>query len=71
MHPEVGIGKWTEQQFVEAVKYCKKPGGGLLSYPMTPHNTMTDGEVRAIFAYLKTIPVIEHKVERYVAAQGK
>lgn len=71
MHPENGIGKWTEQQFVEAVKYCKKPDGGLLLYPMTPHNTMTDGEVRAIFAYLKTIPVIDYKVERYVAAQGK
>ncbi len=65
MHPEHGIGKWTEQQFVDAVKYCKKPDGGLLFYPMMPHNTLTDNEVRAIFAYLKTVPIIDYKVDRY------
>lgn len=65
MHPENGIGNWTEQQFIDAVKYCKKPGGGLLAYPMGPHNTLTDYEVSAILAYLKTIPVIDYKVERF------
>lgn len=71
MHPETGIGKWTEQQFIDAVKYGKKPSGGALAYPMPPHATLTDREVGAIYAYLKTVPVIDHKVERYVPASGK
>ena len=66
-HPETGIGKWTEQQFTDAVKYCKKPGGGLLAYPMAPYATLTDQEAAAIFAFLKTVPPIDFKVERYVA----
>ncbi len=64
-HPETGIGKWTEQQFIDAVKYCKKPGGGLLAYPMAPYVTLTDQEAAAIFAFIKTIPPIDNKVERY------
>ncbi len=71
MHPEHGIGKWTEQQFIDALKYGKKPGGGLLSYPMTPHSALTDKEVLAIFAFLKTVPVIDFKVERYGAKVTK
>jgi mono/diheme cytochrome c family protein len=65
-HPETGIGKWTEQQFADAVLYCKKPGGGSLVYPMPPHNTLTAHEVSAIYAFLKTVPPIDYKVERYV-----
>jgi len=71
MHPEHGIGKWTEQQFIEAVKYGKKPSGGLLAYPMPPHSTLTDKEIGAIYAYLKTVPVIDYKVERYVPKGAK
>ncbi|MCB9356749.1 MAG: c-type cytochrome [Lewinellaceae bacterium] len=68
MDEETGIGKWTEQQFLEAVKYCKKPDGGLLHYPMAPHAALTDTEVKAIYAYLKTVPVIQNKVERFQAS---
>lgn len=60
---KTGLGKnYTEAQFIDAVKLCKKPGGGLLRYPMQPHITLTDYEVKSIFAYLKTIPKIENKV---------
>ena len=65
MDKQTGIGNWTEQQFVEAVKYGKNPRGGALQYPMTPHTALTDAEVRAIFAFLKTVPVQQHAVERY------
>ncbi|MCU0326039.1 MAG: cytochrome c [Spirosomaceae bacterium] len=60
---ETGIGKrYTEAQFVEAVKLCKKPDGGVLRYPMQPHISLSDYEVKAIYAYLKTIPKIKNKV---------
>lgn len=67
MDESTGIGKWSEQEFVDAVRYCKKPGGGSLVYPMFPHTTLTESEVRAIFAYLKTIPKINNPVARYMA----
>ncbi|MCC6462015.1 MAG: cytochrome c [Saprospiraceae bacterium] len=65
MDKQTGIGNWTEQQFVEAVKYGKNPRGGALQYPMSPHTALSDAEVRAIFAFLKTVPVQQHAVERY------
>lgn len=65
MDENTGIGKWTAEEFINAVKYCKKPTGGLLSYPMIPHTTLSDTEVRAIWEYLKTVPKINNPVERY------
>ena len=65
MDMETGIGAWTEAQFREAVKYGKNPKGGPLYYPMFPHTTLSDGEVNAIYAYLKTVPPIKNAVIRY------
>lgn len=65
MDPETGIGNITEQQFIEAVKYGKNPRGGTLQYPMSPRPVLTDHEVSAIYAFLKTVPVQHHKVDRY------
>ncbi|MEA5140217.1 c-type cytochrome [Arcicella rigui] len=59
---ETGIAKYTEQQFIDAVKLCKKRDGTILRYPMIPHVTLTDYEVKAIYAYLKTIPKINNKI---------
>lgn len=62
---ETGIGNMTEQQFIDAVKYCKNPrGGNPLRYPMIPHVTLSDYEVSAIYAYLQTIPKISNKIAR-------
>jgi mono/diheme cytochrome c family protein len=73
MDKETGIGNWTEQQFVDAVRFGKKPQGGMLHYPMTPHAALTETEVKAVFAYLKTVPVVHNKVDRYQegASQAK
>lgn len=65
MDKETGIGKWTRDQFLEAVKYGKNPVGGPLHYPMFPHTTLSDEEVDAIFAYLQTVPSIKNEVARY------
>lgn len=65
MDKETGIGNWTEQQFVDAVRYGKKPQGGLLHSPMAPHAGLTETEIKAIYAYLQTVPVIQNKVDRF------
>ncbi|MEO8771242.1 MAG: hypothetical protein ABI402_14200 [Ferruginibacter sp.] len=60
-----GIGNWTENQFVAAVKSGQLPNGGpVLHYPMQPYSNLSDLEVKAIYAYLKTIPTLDHKVVR-------
>ncbi len=60
---ETGIGKWTEEQFVQAVRFGKRPNGTSVRYPMSPHPELTDEEVAAIFAYLQTIPAIHQDVD--------
>ncbi|PNQ73630.1 cytochrome c [Hanstruepera neustonica] len=63
---ETGIGNWTQNDFIRAVKYGLKDGEHALSYPMTPYTQLTDNEAAAIFDYLQTIPPIHNKVERSV-----
>ena len=65
MDEETGIGTWTEADFIKAVKHGQvKNNQPALRYPMTPYTNLTDKEAAAIFAYLKSIPKIKHKVER-------
>jgi mono/diheme cytochrome c family protein len=64
MDKETGIGNWTEDQFVEAVRFAKRPDGKPIRYPMVPFAAMTDEEARAIWAYLQTIPPIKNEVKR-------
>lgn len=63
-HPEFGIGKLTTDEFIRAVKYGQKPGGGTLSNPMPPFAGLSDSEVGAIHAFLKTVPIIANQVNR-------
>lgn len=61
---ETGIGNWSEEQFIKAVKYGLKDGEPALRYPMLPFHRLTDYEAKAIFEYLKTVPPIKNKVPR-------
>jgi hypothetical protein len=65
MDKSTGIGNWTEEQFIKAVRMGIVPNGEpALRSPMQPYINLTDKEVSAIYAYLKTIPVIHNKVDR-------
>ena len=63
---ETGIGSWSEDQFVKAVKYGLKEGEEALQYPMQPYTLLTDDEAKAIYAYLRTVPPISNKVARVI-----
>lgn len=58
-----GIGNWTEQEFIDAVKWGKGPKYPVRA-PMPKFTQLTDEEIGAIYAYLKTVPVIENEVDR-------
>lgn len=64
MDPVAGIGNWTEDEFIRAVKYGQVPGGEALRAPMLPYSQLSDEEVRALWVYLKSVPVQQHRVER-------
>jgi cytochrome c553 len=60
-----GIGNWTEAQFLKALKEKKwmgLDGTRPLMPPMSemPATKMSDDELKAIFAYLKTTPPIKN-----------
>ncbi|AYA36581.1 cytochrome c [Hymenobacter oligotrophus] len=57
--PETGIGDWTEAQFVEAVRFGQSPNGPL-KLPMPKFTLMDETEAKAIYAYLRTLPVIKN-----------
>jgi cytochrome c2 len=60
-----GIGKWTEDEFVQAIRFGKLPGEQpALRYPMIPYANLTETEAKAVYAYLRTVPKITNKVER-------
>ena len=52
--PETGIGRWTAADFTHALRDGIRPDNRPLRYPMVPYRPLTDDEVDAIFAYLRT-----------------
>ena len=64
---ETGLGNWTEDQFMLAIREGKSKGlsGSRTLLPPMPwemYRHMTDGELKAVFAYLKTLKPISNIV---------
>ncbi len=57
---ETGLKGWVEADFVKAIREGKRPDGSDLNpiMPWRALSNMTDTEVKAIFAYLTTLPPI-------------
>lgn len=56
-----GIGQWTEEQFGRALREGVRPNGDHLypAFPYTAYTKMSDEDVAALYAYLKTLkPVV-------------
>lgn len=64
MDKETGIGNWTEEEFLNAVRFARRPDGKALRYPMPPFAAMTAEEASAIWAYLQTVPPVRNEVAR-------
>jgi len=63
--PETGLGRWTEQQFVDTLRSGRHLGRGREILPPMPWpaiRNMTDEDLKAIFAYLRTIPAVTNRV---------
>lgn len=64
MDPETGIGKWSEAEFIRAVRHRVRPDGSAIRFPMPNFQPLTEEQVSAVYAYLKSIPPVHHRVER-------
>jgi len=62
---ETGIGRWREQDFVAAMRSGKHLGVGRPILPPMPwpaYSRMTDADLRALFAYLRSEPAVRNQV---------
>ena len=60
-----GLGIWTEEMFVKAMRTGKHMGTSRPILPPMPVDWIgkaTDGDLKAIFAYLKSVPAIANRV---------
>jgi len=71
--PETGIAKdYTEQSFIQALRTGKSPDGGSILPPMPWQNysTMTDDDLKALWAYLQSLKPVKNQVKPPVHAAG-
>lgn len=75
---ETGLGRWTEAQFVSRFKaYADtawKPatiqkGDFNTVMPWLYYSHMTEGDLKAIYAYLRTVPAVKNEVEKFTPAE--
>ena len=77
--PETGIGNWTEQDFLLAVRAGMRPDGRVLAghMPYSMYGLWEEDDLRAIYLYLKTIPQFRrttappHWTEKITGTSGK
>jgi len=62
---ETGLGKWTAETFIATIRNGKHEGQGRDLLPPMPWpqiRNASDDDLRAIFAYLQSIPAVHNKV---------
>ena len=57
-HPTAGIGKWSEADFVRAMREGRGPDGSNLfpAFPYASFTHITDADLRDLWAFLRTLP---------------
>ncbi len=72
--PQTGIGtRYTEAKFMQTMRTGKKPEGESLLPPMpwSDYKDMTDDDLKAIYAYLVTLPPIKNAARTAIPAIPK
>jgi mono/diheme cytochrome c family protein len=64
--PATGIGGWTDDQIVTALRDGKRPDGSLIRPPMPImfYRSMSDRDAHAIVAYLRSVPPTKNVVSK-------
>ena len=67
---ETGLGKWTENIFIQTIRTGRHMGRGrpiLPPMPIPMYKNFTDEDLEAIFGYLQSIPAIKNPVPEPLA----
>ena len=62
--PETGIGAWSDEQIITAIREGKRPDGSIIgpAMPIMLYRGISDRDAQAIVAYLRSIPPIRNEV---------
>jgi len=57
-HPQAGIGRWTEANFMRAMRHGERPDGAnyFPAFPYPSFTLIADSDVRDLWAYLRSLP---------------
>lgn len=63
---ETGIGAWSDQQIIDAIRNGKRPNGETVRPPMGVffYRSISDDDALALVAYLRTLQPISNEVKR-------
>jgi mono/diheme cytochrome c family protein len=58
--PKTGIGSWTDDQIITAIRLGRRPNGERLLpvHPYPVFNGMAEGDLKAVTAYLRSLPPV-------------
>ncbi|MBL8384732.1 MAG: c-type cytochrome [Burkholderiales bacterium] len=61
-----GIGRWTDAQIIAAIREGRRPDGSIIGPPMPIglYRDLSDSDVRAIVAYLRTVKPVRNQVQK-------
>ena len=64
--PETGIGRWTDDEVIRAIREGRDRDGKTLGPPMPfdQYRRLADSDVKAMVAYLRTVPPVRNVVPR-------
>jgi mono/diheme cytochrome c family protein len=70
---KTGIGSWTKQDIVTAIRTGVRPDGRILApiMPWKSYSALTDADAQALAAYLKSLKSVEHQVPAMIGATEK
>ncbi len=67
---ETGLGRWSENDFVQTIRTGRHLGRGrpvLPPMPIEVYRHMNDDDLKAVFAYLQSLPPVSNRVPEPIA----
>jgi len=65
---DTGIGNWTDEQLITAIREGRRPDGSIIGPPMPIglYRGLSDNDAKAIVAYLRSLKPISNKIPKSV-----
>lgn len=67
-HPQAGIGRWTEADFIRAMRHGRRPDGAhyFPAFPYPSFSKINDSDLRDLWAFLRTLPASSRANQAHV-----